>query len=272
MIHGPRIDAHGRSAIESDPEVPLEPQNLPAKASWAGPSDTYRKNQIVFSQGEPADSIFYLQKGEVTLTVLSEQGKEAIVAFLGAGDFFGEGCLTGQPVRMATAAAIEECVIVPLKKLAVTRFLHDEPEFSETFMAHLLARNVRMEADLVDQLFNSSEKCLARLLLILAKFGSEGKPEKVIAKVSQETLAGMIGTTRGRVSFFMNKFRKLGLVEYDFGHLKIHSSLLDIVLHDEPHIDNASVLNRISSSSGRKRRRDVRSIAKSRTSVAIRRS
>ncbi len=169
------------------------------------------------------------------LTVLSEQGKEAIVAILGIGDFCGEGCLAGQPRRMATAAAMEESAIMRLEKAAMIRILHDEPEFSARFMSHLLARNIRVEADLVDQLFNSSEKRLARLLLILAKFGKEDKPEPVIAKISQETLAEMIGTTRSRVSFFMNRFRKMGLIDYN-GHLEIHSSLLNVVLHDEPHI------------------------------------
>ena len=168
--------------------------------------------------------------------VLSEQVKEAIVAILGPGDFCGEGCLAGQPRRMATAAAMEESAIMRLEKAAMIRILHNEPEFSARFMSHLLARNIRVEADLVDQLFNSSEKRLARLLLILAKFGKEDKPEPVIAKISQETLAEMIGTTRSRVSFFMNRFRKMGLIDYN-GHLEIHSSLLNVVLHDEPHIN-----------------------------------
>jgi CRP-like cAMP-binding protein len=196
-----------------------------------------RANQPVFSQGEPADSVFYIQEGQVKVTVLSEQGKEAIVAILGTGDFCGEGCLAGQPRRMATAAAMEDSKIMRLEKAAMIRLLHDEPEFSERFMSHLLARNVRVEADLVDQLFNSSEKRLARLLLILANFGKDGKPEPVIAKISQETLAEMIGTTRSRVSFFMNRFRKMGLIDYN-GHLQIHSSLLNVVLHDDPHINS----------------------------------
>ena len=196
-----------------------------------------RTNQPVFSQGEPADSVFYIQEGKVKVTVLSEQGKEAIVAILGTGDFCGEGCLAGQPRRMATAAAMEDCKIMRLEKAAMIRLLHDEPEFSERFMSHLLARNVRVEADLVDQLFNSSEKRLARLLLILANFGKDGKPVPVIAKISQETLAEMIGTTRSRVSFFMNRFRKMGLINYN-GHLEIHSSLLNVILHDDPHINS----------------------------------
>jgi CRP/FNR family transcriptional regulator, cyclic AMP receptor protein len=208
-----------------------------ANANGGRAISSYRANQPVFSQGEPADSVFYVQEGKVKVTVLSEQGKEAIVAILGTGDFCGEGCLAGQPRRMATAAAMEDAKIMRLEKAAMIRLLHDEPEFSERFMAHLLARNVRVEADLVDQLFNSSEKRLARVLLILANFGKEGKPEPVIAKINQETLAEMIGTTRSRVSFFMNKFRKMGLIDYN-GHLQIHSSLLNVILHDDPHINS----------------------------------
>jgi len=207
-----------------------------AQANGGRTISVCRANRPVFSQGEPADSVFYIQQGKVKLTVLSEQGKEAIVAILGTGDFCGEGSLAGQPRRMATATAMEDCKIMRLEKAAMIRLLHDESEFSERFMSHLLARNVRVEADLVDQLFNSSEKRLARLLLILAKFGKDGKPEPVIAKISQEALAEMIGTTRSRVSFFMNRFRKMGLIDYN-GHLEIHSSLLNVILHDEPHIN-----------------------------------
>jgi CRP/FNR family transcriptional regulator, cyclic AMP receptor protein len=222
--------------MNSKAKPPFEPETLLAKANGGRTVSIYHRNQIVFSQNEPADSVFYIQEGEVKLTVLSEQGKEATVAIIGTGDFFGEGCLAGQPRRMATAAAIDECKIMRLEKAAMIRMLHKDAEFSERFTSHLLMRNIRVEADLVDQLFNSSEKRLARLLLILAKFGKEGKPEPVIAKISQETLAEMIGTTRARVNFFMNKFRKMGLIDYDSGHLEIHSSLLDVVLHDEPHI------------------------------------
>ena len=186
---------------------------------------------MVFSQGDPADAIFYIQKGKVKLTVVSEHGKEAVIAILEAGDFFGEGCLAGQPLRIATAGAISECAIMRLEKSDTIRVLHDEPAFSELFLEYLLSRNIRIEEDLVDQLFNSSEKRLARLLLLLANFGKEGKPEPVIANISQETLAEMIGTTRSRVSHFMNKFRKLGFIDYN-GGLKVHSSLLNIVLHD----------------------------------------
>ena len=191
----------------------------------------YRKNQVVFSQGDPADAIFYIQKGKVKLTVVSEHGKEAVIAILEAGHFFGEGCLAGQPRRIATAGAISECVILRLEKSETIRVLHDEPAFSALLLEYLLSRNVRIEGDLVDQLFNSSEKRLARLLLLLANFGKEGKPEPVIANISEETLAEMIGTTRSRVSHFMNKFRKLGFIDYN-GGLKVHSSLLNIVLHD----------------------------------------
>jgi CRP/FNR family transcriptional regulator, cyclic AMP receptor protein len=222
--------------MESNQEPRFDPQAILAKANGGRALSTYKIHQIVFSQGEPADSIFYIQEGKVKLTVVSEQGKEAIVAILGTGDFCGEGCLAGQPARMATAAAMVESSIMRLERAAMIRILHDEPEFSERFMSHLLARNIRVEADLVDQLFNSSEKRLARLLLILAKFGKEGKPEPVIAKISQETLAEMVGTTRSRVNLFMNKFRKMGLIDYN-GHLEIHSSLLDVVLHDDPHIN-----------------------------------
>ncbi len=195
----------------------------------------YQKDQIVFSQGEPADSVFYIQQGKIKITVVSEQGKEAVVAILGTGDFFGEGCLTAQPLRMATVAAIMECEIMRLEKAAIIRVIHEEPTFAEMFMSHLLTRTIRVEADLVDQLFNSSEKRLARALLLLANFGKEGKPEPVIAKISQATLAEMIGTTRSRVSSFMNKFRQLGFIDYN-GKLEVHSSLLNVVLHDEPHI------------------------------------
>jgi CRP/FNR family transcriptional regulator, cyclic AMP receptor protein len=223
--------------MESNSKLPFDLQAFLATANGGRTISTYRANQTIFSQGESADSVFYIQKGKVKLTVLSEQGKEAIVAILGTGDFCGEGCLAGQPQRMATAAAMADSRIMRLEKVAMIGLLHDEPEFSERFMSHLLARNVRVEADLVDQLFNSSEKRLARLLLILAKFGKDGKPEPVIAKISQETLAEMIGTTRSRVSFFMNRFRKMGLIDYN-GHLEIHSSLLNVVLHDEPHISS----------------------------------
>jgi CRP-like cAMP-binding protein len=189
------------------------------------------KNQKVFSQGDAAQAIFYIQKGKVKLTDVSKQGKEAVIAILGVGDFFGEGSLAGQPLRMSTVTTISECSIVRIGKADTVRVLHDEPAFSEMFLHYLLSRNIRIEEDLVDHLFNSSEKRLARVLLLLANFGKEGKPETVIPKMSQETLAEIIGTTRSRVSFFMNKFRKLGFITYN-GHLEVHSSLLNVVLHD----------------------------------------
>jgi len=225
--------------MESNP-LPFDSETLLSKANGGRTIATYRKNQIVFSQGEPADAVFYIQQGQAKLTVLSERGKEAVVAIFGIGDFCGEGCLAGQPLRMATAKAIEESKIMRLEKAAMISLLHNEPEFSERFMSHLLARNIRVEADLVDQLFNSSEKRLARLLLILSKFGKDEKPERVIPKISQEMLAEMVGTTRARVNFFMNKFRKMGLIDYN-GHLEIRSSLLDVVLYDEPRVTGSSL-------------------------------
>lgn len=192
----------------------------------------YRSGKVVFSQGDPANGLFFIQAGKIKVTTISSQGKEAVVAILDPGAFFGEGCLAGQPQRISTATAMEDSSVAFLQKSAVIRTLHDEPAFSEMFMSHLLARNVRMEADLIDQLFNSSEKRLARLLLLLANFGKEGKTEPIVAKISQETLAEMIGTTRSRVSFFMNKFRRMGFIEYN-GHLSVHSSLLTMVLHDD---------------------------------------
>lgn len=215
---------------------PFDSKTFLAKANVGRSISKYRKNQIVFSQGDPADSVFYIRDGKVKVTVISEQGKEAVVAVLGSDEFCGEGCLTGQLRRVATAAAMTECEIMRLEKEAVVRVLHDEPAFSEMFISHLLARTLRVKADLVDQLFNSSEKRLARALLLLANFGKEGRPETIIAKVSQATLAEMIGTTRSRVSHFMNKFRELGFIKYN-GTLEVHSSLLSVVLHDQPQIN-----------------------------------
>ena len=219
--------------IEQEPS--FDPKSFLAKVGDGRSIGKYCKNQAVFSQGDAADSVFYIQTGKVKLTVVSQQGKEAVVAIQGPNEFCGEGCLTGQPLRMATATAMTECEIMRLEKGAIILTLHDEPAFSEMFVAHLLARTIRVEEDLVDQLFNSSEKRLARALLLLANFGKEGKPEPIIANVSQETLAEMIGTTRSRVSHFMNKFRKLGFIDYN-GTLEVHSSLLSVVLHDQPHI------------------------------------
>ena len=191
----------------------------------------YRANDRIFVQGDAADALLYIKEGKVKLSVVSKQGKEAVVAILKDGDFFGEGCLAGQQVRMATAVAISGCTVTKVNKPAVVRLLHEEPPFANMFMAHLLSRNIKIEEDLVDQLFNSSEKRLARVLLILANFGKEGAPQSAVPKISQETLAGMVGTTRSRVNVFMNRFRKLGFIEYN-GCLKIHSSLLNVVLHD----------------------------------------
>lgn len=185
----------------------------------------------IFAQGDIANAVFYIQEGRVKLTVVSRQGKEAVVGILGAGDFFGEGCLAGQPMRMASATAMSECSIMRLAKASLIRVLREQPDFSEMFLMHVLSRNIRFEADLVDQLFNSSEKRLARVLLLLANFGKTGEPQTVVPKISQETLAEIIGTTRSRVSFFMNRFRKMGFINYN-GGLEVHSSLLNVVLHD----------------------------------------
>ena len=197
----------------------------------------FPKKQTIFSQGEAAEAVFYIRAGKVKLTVVSQQGKEAVIAILEQGAFLGQSCLAGQAVRTATATAVDETDIVQIAKEAMIRVLHEEPAFAEVFMTYLLAHSIRIKEDLVDHLFNSSEKRLARALLLLAHFGKEGKPETVIAKISQETLAEMIGTTRSRVSFFMNKFRKLGFIDYKGGlrrngGLHVHSSLLNVVLHD----------------------------------------
>ena len=232
-----------KSTILKSPEEPFDPKEFLAKVDGGRTIAKYRKNQKVFSQGDAADSVFYIQKGKVKVTVVSEHGKEAVVAILGKDEFCGEGCLAGQPKRIASATALTECEIMRIEKDAIVRVLHDEPAFSEMFLAHLLARTIRVEEDLVDQLFNSSEKRLARALLLLANFGKEGRPEPLIAKVSQETLAEMIGTTRSRVSFFMNKFRKLGFISYN-GTMEVHSSLLSVVLHDQPHITDKTGASR----------------------------
>jgi CRP/FNR family cyclic AMP-dependent transcriptional regulator len=193
----------------------------------------YGANRNIFWQGEPADSVYYLRRGKVKLAVASQQGKEAIVAILGDGDFFGEGCLAGQLLRIATATAMTDCSLVRIEKPLMARILHEQHDFSELFVTHLLSRNIRYEADLVDQLFNSSEKRLARMLLLLAHFGKESRAETVVPSVSQDNLAQMVGTTRSRISHFMNKFRKLGFIDYsDKGGLKVHSGLLSVVLND----------------------------------------
>ena len=209
-----------------------QPHLLLTKLSTGKSSQAYLAEESIFSQGDAADAVFYIQSGRVKLTVVSKSGKEAVVAILPEGGFFGEGCLAGQPLRMATASADQKSTIVRVEKRAMVAMLHQEPEFAERFLAYLLTRNVRMESDLVDHLFNSSEKRLARLLLLMANFGQESKPIPLIARMSQETLAEMIGTTRSRVSFFMNRFREMGFIEYDGAGVRVHSSLVSVVLHD----------------------------------------
>jgi CRP/FNR family cyclic AMP-dependent transcriptional regulator len=216
--------------------LPFDPIVFLTKVNGGRTTSEYRNKQVVYEQGSPADSVFYIQNGKVKITVVSDLGKEAVVAVLGPGGFFGEGSLTAQTMRMATVSAMTECVIVCMAKESITRVIHEEPSFAELFISHLLARNIRVEEDLVDQLFNSSEKRLARTLLLLANFGKEkSEPEPILAKISQETLAEMIGTTRARVNFFMNKFRRLGLIDYN-GHIEVRRSLLNVVLHEKPQI------------------------------------
>jgi len=211
------------------------PKEFLAKVGEGKTIVKFRKDEVVFAQGDAANTIFYLQTGRVKVVVVSEQGKEAVVGILGPGQFFGEGCMNGHSLRIATTTAIEECLVTVITKAAMLATLHSQPKFSELFMAYLLTRNSRIEEDLIDQLFNSSEKRLARLLLLLANFGKEGSPQPISPNISQETLAEMIGTTRSRVSFFMNKFRKLGFISYN-GKIEVNSSLLTAVLYDKPEI------------------------------------
>ena len=220
-----------RRPVAGTVATPFNPQTFLAKVGHGKTTLQAPKAQLIFSQGDTADAVFYVQAGRVKLTVLSRQGKEAVVGILDHGSFFGEGCLVGQLACMATATTVDVSTIVRIEKAAMIRVLHDESSFSELFMAYLLSRNVRIQADLVDHLFNSAEKRLARILLLLAHYGKEGKPEPVIPKISQDTLANMVGTTRSRVSFFLNKFQKLGFICYN-GRMEVHSSLLNIVLHD----------------------------------------
>jgi CRP/FNR family cyclic AMP-dependent transcriptional regulator len=215
------------NGVQFDPAVFLE---TTAKGRVIS---THRERQVIFTQGDAADSVLYIKKGKVKVTVVSKQGKEAIVAILGADEFLGEGCLIGQPKRLATATAMTDCVTMRVEKAEILRVLQEEPAFSQMFISHILARTARVEEDLVDQLFNSTEKRLARVLLLLANFGKEGRPEPINAKISQETLADMIGTTRSRVSHFMNKFRQMGFIRYN-GNLEVHSSLLSVVLNEHP--------------------------------------
>jgi CRP/FNR family transcriptional regulator, cyclic AMP receptor protein len=213
----------------------FDPTAFLAKVGTGKTILSYRKNQVVFRQGEIADKVFYIQSGRIKIVVLSELGKEAVVGILESGQFFGEGCLNGHPLRVATTTAMDDCVITAITKVAMLETLHREPTFSTLFITYLLSRNSRIEEDLVDQLFNSSEKRLARLLLLLAHFGKDGRPQPISIDVSQETLAEMIGTNRSRVSHFMNKFRKLGLISYN-GTIEVHNSMLNAVLHDKPEI------------------------------------
>jgi CRP/FNR family transcriptional regulator, cyclic AMP receptor protein len=221
--------------MESEAKPPFDPVAFIAKVGAGKAVLNYQRNQHVFQQGDVADTVYYLQKGRIKLTVTSEQGKEAIVGMLEPTQFFGEGCLIGHPIRIATTTAMEECVVTSITKTTMLAALRTEPRFLELFMVYLLTRNSRIVEDLIDQLFNSSEKRLARLLLLLARYGSEGSPQPIGPYINQETLAEMIGTTRPRVSSFMNKFRKLGFISYN-GTIKVHRSLLNAVLHDKPEI------------------------------------
>jgi CRP-like cAMP-binding protein len=210
----------------------FDPRLLLTKLSAGTTPHSYQADESVFSQGEPAEAVFYIQSGKVKLTVVSRSGKEAVVAILPEASFFGESCLAGKPQRMSSASTVQPSTIIRVEKQEMVKLLHQEPEFAERFIAYLLSRNIRMEADLVDQLFNSSEKRLARLLLLMANFGKASQPTPLIAKISQETLAEMIGTTRSRVSFFLNRFRELGFIDYSGSSMCVHSSLISVVLHD----------------------------------------
>ena len=227
LERGANHDSRGGSEEKTEIRFP----DIPFDHRWRRTIAAFPKKQTIFAQGDPSDAVFYIQEGKVKLTVLSKTGKEATIGILNEGDFFGEGCLVGQSLRMCSATAVTDCTVMRIEKKAMMEVIHREHSFSDMFVAYLLTRNIRYEEDLVDQLFNSSEKRLARILLLLAHFGKEGKPEVAIPKISQETLAEMVGTTRGRVNFFMNRFRKLGFVRYN-GELEVHSSLLNVVLHD----------------------------------------
>jgi CRP/FNR family transcriptional regulator, cyclic AMP receptor protein len=220
-----------KAKIKSKGKLAFDAQAFLDSAGVARKVTDFNKKQAIFSQGDPAKNVLYIQKGGVRLSVVNETGKEAVVAILGPGDFFGEGCLAGQPIRIGSATAIAPTTLLVIEKKEMSRVLHSEHAFSDRFISYMLSRNIRVEEDLVDQLFNSSEKRLARTLLLLARYGEEDKPQKVLAKISQETLAEMVGTTRSRVNFFMNKFRKLGFIKYN-GGLHIDTSLLSVVLHD----------------------------------------
>jgi CRP/FNR family transcriptional regulator, cyclic AMP receptor protein len=232
--YNPCVEQGGHGVAETAKES-FDPQVFLAIVGKGKAVSKYRKGQIVFAQGDVADTIYYLQKGKIKVVVMSEQGKEAVVGLLEAGQFFGEGCMNGHQLCIATTTAMEACVITAITKSAMLEIIDKEPKFSALFMKHLLIRNSRVEEDLIDQLFNSSEKRLARLLLLLANFGKEGNPTPINSSINQETLAEMIGTTRSRVSFFMNKFRKLGLISYN-GKIEVHQSLLNAVLYEKPQL------------------------------------
>ena len=217
--------------LKSAAKTPFNAQDFLDSAGVARQVVEFKKKETIFSQGDPGKTVLYIQKGGVRLSVVNETGKEAVVGVLGPGDFFGEGCLAGQPLRIGTATAVSMSIVLIIEKEEFIRLLHAEHAFSDRFISHMLSRNIRIEEDLVDQLFNSSEKRLARTLLLLARYGKEDKPENVLPKISQEMLAEMVGTTRSRVNFFMNKFKKLGFIKYN-GGLQINSSLLSVVLHD----------------------------------------
>jgi CRP/FNR family cyclic AMP-dependent transcriptional regulator len=232
-IHDPCVEQIMTLVAASKKLVNFDTKTFLSTINGGRKIEAFAKKQTIFAQGDSSDAVFYIKQGKVRLTVVSEIGKEATIGILNEGDFFGEGCLAGQPLRLCSATAMTDCSVMKIQKKSMNEVLHRQHAFSDMFVAYLLARNIRYEEDLVDQLFNSSEKRLARVLLLLAHFGKDGKQETVIPKMSQETLAEMIGTTRSRVSFFMNRFRKLGFIEYDGGSgLQVHSSLLNIVLHD----------------------------------------
>lgn len=237
MVRSPRRGPVKRRGPRTATSLSFNPAVFLATAARGRDISVHSKNEIIFAQGDDADSVFYIMKGKIKVAVVSKDGKEAVIALLGPDEFAGEGCLIGQPKRLATASALIDCETMRVTKAELQRVLRDEPAFSQMFMSHILARNARVEEDLVDQLFNSTEKRLARLLLLLANFGKEGRPEPILAKISQETLAEMIGTTRSRVSHFMNKFRKLGFINYN-GHVEVHSSLLGVLLADQPRTVN----------------------------------
>lgn len=231
-MSGPSGNGEKASKQKGEAGALFDPVKFLETAAAGRVISTHPKKAIIFTQGDDADSVFYIRKGNIKVCVLSKEGKEAVIAILGPDEFLGEGCLIGQPKRLATAMTMTECVMMRVAKAEIMRVLHEEPTFSKMFLSHVLARSARVEEDLVDQLFNSTEKRLARVLLLMANFGKEGRPEPIVAKISQETLAEMIGTTRSRVSHFMNKFRNLGFIDYN-GHLAVHSSLLSVVLAEQ---------------------------------------